>query len=91
VKPFSASLLQAFVNDVGLLLVIIQARFSMKNVIGLGIAIGAGFGVALGAIVFAVTGEVFWIGSGIAIGVGVGISIGAAMSNLENKDDDGNP
>lgn len=41
---------------------------------------GAGFGVALGTVVFAITGEAFWIAIGPAFGVALGAAFASARS-----------
>ncbi len=39
------------------------------------------FGVVIGAVIFALTGEAFWI----AIGIGIGASLGAAGQKKKKK------
>ena len=45
----------------------------------LGIIIGGGLGIALGAVVFAITQNPIWIGMGMTFGAGLGLVVGAAL------------
>lgn len=47
----------------------------LSNYIGLGIASG----VAIGATLFSIKGEPFWIGIGISLGIAVGIGVSEAQ------------
>ena len=51
---------------------------------------GAGLGIVIGTVIFAVTGNAAWIGIGIVFGAGLGIAFAAALSQLgrAGSDDD---
>jgi hypothetical protein len=56
-----------------------EKKRNTKNDMGLGIALGAGLGIIFGEIVFDD------VGIGIAIGAGVGIALGGAYTTVSNN------
>jgi MFS family permease len=57
------------------------------NYLGVGIAIGAGLGVAYGVVLTAATDNPAFLGVGIAVGTGTGISIGVALNERSKAKD----
>ena len=57
---------------------------SETNYMGVGIAIGMGFGVPYGIVLNAAVDNFAFLGTGVAVGVGMGVAIGTAL-NERNK------
>jgi hypothetical protein len=57
------------------------------NYIGVGVAIGAGLGVAYGLVLSTTLDNPAFLGAGIPLGVGPGIAIGAALNARSKRDD----
>ncbi len=58
-----------------------KKKCSKTNYQAIGIAVGISLGSGFGTIMFAVTGEAFWI----AIGSGIGVAFGPVISKLYTK------
>ncbi len=56
-----------------------NGAFPFGSGVGRGIAFGAGLGLTIGIVVFALTQNAVWIGIGITFGAGLGIVIGAVF------------
>jgi len=53
--------------------------FPFGSAVGIGIAFGAGLGIMVGTVLFALTENAAWIGIGISFGAGLGIVVGSVI------------